>query len=166
MLNGTHTQHYRVEYGSQHSALQEIVRHLTLRTPSSSAHSTLRTPFCSETRSPRDFKCITLKWNLECSVSHYGMKCVVLSAALQDGVRSVECALQDGVSSAVLFPVVRSVECRTLLWVWVHLIYGQSFDIIITFEQCYLFFKHYVPCTELEHWNTLLVTDVQNIWYL
>ena len=54
----------RVEYGTQHSSLQEIVRHSTphpvVRIQHSALHpvvrhSELRTSFCSETRSTRDF---------------------------------------------------------------------------------------------------------------
>ena len=57
-------------YIKWHSALQSRERHSTICTKSCGAHSTLhpvvghselRTTFCSETQSTRDFKCISLK---------------------------------------------------------------------------------------------------------
>ena len=93
---------YSIEYGTQYSALQEIVR-----------HSTLRTPSCSETRSIRDFMCITL----------------MVGPSLQSDALKISNApglTKEGVRNVAQFLVERSVECRTVLCsAECHLTYGS-----------------------------------------
>ena len=96
---------------SDHHYLQYRVRHSIFRTTRNCA--ALDTPSCSETRSIRDFMCITL----------------MVGPSLQSDALKISNApglTQEGVRSVAQFLVERSVECRTVLCsAECHLTYGS-----------------------------------------